>query len=144
MDTSRRIQATSPFVKGKGTNHQRTNQQALMVMAVMLSLVLIAQVDRAKRQSLFAASAPLEQQHYRIFSSTPLEQYQHPVASSVVWSKVIFLEINLAIYQTHTMPRARGKPRKGAAWYMAESQRQRKKKFEKAIAMAAIRRRTEP
>jgi hypothetical protein len=115
-----------------------------MVMAVMLALVLIAQVDRAKRQSLFAASAPLEQQNCRSFSSTPLEQWQHPVTSSVFWSKATFRESTLAIYRTPTMPRARGKPRRGAAWYTAESRRQRKKNFEKAIAMAASRRRTTP
>jgi hypothetical protein len=98
MDMRRRIQATSPLAQGKGTSHQRTNQQALMVMAVMLAIVLIAQVDRAKRQSLFAASAPLEQQNCRSFSATPLEQWQHPVTSSVFWSKATFLERTLAIY----------------------------------------------
>jgi hypothetical protein len=115
-----------------------------MAMAVMLALILITQVDRAKRQSLFAASAPLEQQHCSRFSSTPLEQQQHSVAPSEFWSKATHLERTLVIYRTPTMPRARGKPRRGAAWYTAESRRQRKKKFEKAIAMAAIRRSTTP
>jgi hypothetical protein len=42
------------------------------------------------------------------------------------------------------MPRARGKPRRGAAWYTAESRRKRKENFEKAMAMAARRRRNRP
>jgi hypothetical protein len=42
------------------------------------------------------------------------------------------------------MPRARGKPRRGAAWYAAESRRKRKEKFEKAMAIAARRRKNRP
>jgi hypothetical protein len=42
------------------------------------------------------------------------------------------------------MPRARGKPRRGAAWYTTESRRKRKENFEKAMAMAAKRRRNRP
>jgi hypothetical protein len=40
------------------------------------------------------------------------------------------------------MPRIRGKPRRGAAWYAAESRRRRKKDFERAMAIVARRRRT--
>ena len=40
------------------------------------------------------------------------------------------------------MPRLRGTPRRGAAWYAAKSRRQRKEAFEKAIAIAARRRRS--
>jgi hypothetical protein len=40
------------------------------------------------------------------------------------------------------MPRIRGKPRRGAAWYAAESRRRRKKEFERAMAIVARRRRT--
>jgi hypothetical protein len=42
------------------------------------------------------------------------------------------------------MPRGRGKPRRGAAWYAAESWRKRKGKFEKAMAIAARRRKNRP
>jgi hypothetical protein len=42
------------------------------------------------------------------------------------------------------MPRARGKPRRGVAWYTVESRRQRQKKFEQALAMASFRRRRKP
>jgi hypothetical protein len=144
MDQSRHIQAMSPFAQGKGTNHQRTHQQVLLAMAVLLARILITQVDRAKHQSLFAASAPLEQQHCSRFSSTPPEQQQHSVASPGFWRKETHLERTLVIYRTPTMPRSRGKPRRGAAWYTAESRRQRKKKFEKAVAMESIQRRTTP
>jgi len=110
-------------MRGRSTSQQRTNQQTLMAMAVMLALVFIAQVDRAKYQSLLAASAPLEQQNRRSFFSNPLEQWQHPVTSLVFWSQATFRESTLALHQTPTMPRARGKPQRGAAWYTAESRR---------------------
>jgi hypothetical protein len=46
------------------------------------------------------------------------------------------------------MPRIRGRPRRGAAWYAAESRRKQKAKFERAMAIAArrrkIKRRTPP
>jgi hypothetical protein len=38
------------------------------------------------------------------------------------------------------MPRLRGKSRRGAAWYRAESRRKRIQKFEKALVLASIRR----
>jgi hypothetical protein len=47
------------------------------------------------------------------------------------------------IFRTTTllsMPRARGRPRRGAAWYAADSQRKRQKKFERAMALASRRR----
>lgn len=39
------------------------------------------------------------------------------------------------------MPRLRGTPRRGAAWYVAKSRRKRKEAFEKALAIATRRRR---
>jgi hypothetical protein len=39
-----------------------------------------------------------------------------------------------------SMPRARGRPRRGATWYTADSRRKRQKKFEKALALASRRR----
>jgi hypothetical protein len=38
------------------------------------------------------------------------------------------------------MPRIRGRPRRGAAWYAAESRRKRKANFERALAIASRRR----
>jgi hypothetical protein len=46
--------------------------------------------------------------------------------------------------ETATMPRLRGKSRRGAAWYRAESRRRRLKQFEKALTLASIRRRRNP
>jgi hypothetical protein len=43
--------------------------------------------------------------------------------------------------EASTMPRLRGKSRRGAAWYRAESRRKRIQKFEKALTLASIRRR---
>jgi hypothetical protein len=43
-----------------------------------------------------------------------------------------------------TMPRLRGKSRRGAAWYRAESRRKRIQQFEKALTLASIRRKRSP
>jgi hypothetical protein len=144
MDQRSHIHAMSPFMQGNSTGHQRTQQQVLMAMAVTLALLLFTQIDKAERHSPFAASTPLEQQHFSSISSTPLEQQQYSVAPLELWSRAAHLKGTLVIYGIPTMPRARGKPRRGAAWYTAESRRQRQKKFEQAIAMAAIRRHTKP
>jgi hypothetical protein len=42
------------------------------------------------------------------------------------------------------MPRLRGKSRRGAAWYRAESRRRRIQHFEKALTLASIRRKKSP
>jgi hypothetical protein len=39
-----------------------------------------------------------------------------------------------------SMPRARGRPRRGAGWYAADSRRKRQKKFERALTLAKRRR----
>jgi hypothetical protein len=46
----------------------------------------------------------------------------------------------LAIVLLLYMPRARGRPRRGAAWYAFDSRRKRQKNFEKALAIACKRR----
>jgi hypothetical protein len=46
------------------------------------------------------------------------------------------------LHRDSAMPRIRGTPRRGAAWYAAESRRKRKKDFERAMAIVARRRRT--
>jgi hypothetical protein len=48
------------------------------------------------------------------------------------------------LHKTSAMPRARGKPRRGAAWYTVESRRQRKQNFERVIAMVTRRRKEKP
>jgi hypothetical protein len=50
------------------------------------------------------------------------------------------LVIALLLY----MPRARGRPRRGTAWYAFDSRRKRQKKFERALAMACTRRTRKP
>jgi hypothetical protein len=62
----------------------------------------------------------------------------------VIGSRATSRGSNWAPHQTSTMPRLRGKPRRGAAWYSAESRRQRKQKFEAALAMATRRRKERP
>jgi len=48
---------------------------------------------------------------------------------------------SLALILALSMPRVRGKPRRGAGWYAAESRRKRHRKFERAMIMAKYRRR---
>jgi hypothetical protein len=47
----------------------------------------------------------------------------------------------LALILALAMPRVRGKPRRGAGWYAADSRRKRHRKFERAVIMAKQRRR---
>jgi hypothetical protein len=75
MGMSRRIQTMRPLTQGKGTRHQRTNQQALMAMEVILTPVIIVQVDRTKSLSLLATSTPREQQNCSSLSPISLEQW---------------------------------------------------------------------
>jgi hypothetical protein len=123
----------SPFAQVIGTVHQRTRKQALMAMAVVVVLLLITRLDRIERHSPIAASSAeliLAEQQF----ADPLE----------LWSRAFHPQGTLVISRVSTMPRARGKPRRGAAWYTAESRRQRQKKFEQALAMASLRRRRKP
>jgi hypothetical protein len=99
--------------------------------------------NKAASRSL-EASAPLAKQNCSSLSPISLEQWQHSATSPTLRSRTTFRESTQAIHRTPTMPRARGKPRRGAAWYTAESRRKRKENFEKAMAMAAKRRRNRP
>jgi hypothetical protein len=49
----------------------------------------------------------------------------------------------LALALTLTMPRARGRPRRGAGWYAVDSRRKRHKRFERALLLAKRKRRGE-
>jgi hypothetical protein len=49
----------------------------------------------------------------------------------------------LALALTLTMPRARGRPRRGAGWYTVDSRRKRHKRFERALLLAKRKRRGE-
>jgi hypothetical protein len=90
----------------------------------------------AKHQPPWVASA-LADQHYRcrlsVHSKVPALYHSIPEEignSTRVWQ----------FHQTYTMPRLRGTPRRGAAWYAAKSRRKRKQQFEAALAMATRRR----
>jgi hypothetical protein len=49
----------------------------------------------------------------------------------------------LALVLIFIMPRARGRPRRGAGWYAADSRRKRHKRFERALVLAKRKRRRE-
>jgi hypothetical protein len=70
-----------------------------------------------------------------------LAQNQHSATTLLnrIWINTGSLRI---LHRNSAMPRIRGTPRRGAAWYAAESRRKRKKDFERAMAIVARRRRT--
>jgi hypothetical protein len=90
-----------------------------MAKAVTVILILINRLDNNERYSNFTEP-----------NAEPPE----------FWSRVILPLGTSDISRFLNMPRARGKPRRGAAWYSFESRRQRQKKFEKALALASSRR----
>jgi hypothetical protein len=109
--------------------HQSTRRPALMAMAVVVILLLITRLDSIERHS-YTAEPNAELNFAEPNFADPLE----------FWSRAIHPQGTSDIPRFFIMPRARGKPRRGAAWYTAESRRQRQKKFEQALALASSRR----
>jgi hypothetical protein len=109
----RHNQLTSPLKRVKRTTHQSIKHLALMVRTVTITLTLISCLDGYAM-------------HLQI---RPVE----------CWSRNN-LPVNIsAIARLLHMPRARGRPRRGAAWYAYDSRRKRQKKFERALALASAR-----
>jgi hypothetical protein len=106
-------QLTSPLKRAKGTTHQSIKHSALMVDTVTINLTLISCLD--------GYAMHLQIQFVECWSRDNLS-------------------VNIsAIAQLLHMPRARGRPRRGAAWYAYDSRRKRQKKFERALALASAR-----
>jgi hypothetical protein len=64
--------------------------------------------------------------------------------SAEVWERRGQSDRNSDPSRVSTMPRLRGKSRRGAAWYRAESRRKRIRNFERALALASTRRKRRP
>jgi hypothetical protein len=118
-----------PLAQGKGTTDMtrplRIYKQPLMVLitTIDMALALICFGDNLFREvtgsqtnqsSSDLAPAPLSQQLHLAHSSF---LQGNPLSNSVIWTSRYIL----------AMPRIRGKPRRGAAWYAAASQRKRKR-----------------
>jgi hypothetical protein len=137
MDHHSRNQTTSLLVQGNSTRLQRTQHQALMAMVVVVTLHLITGIDSIKRHFLIAVFTPPTHQQF----TPPEQRFKAP---SKLWSRAVRPLGTLVIPRVSTMPRARGKPRRGASWYKAESRRRRQRKFEQALAIASTRQRRKP
>jgi hypothetical protein len=128
MNLHRRIQLRSLFAQGEGT---RIKAQSLMLAAMGLYFVIdtilrfIARSDSPGYQEL---SRPCVWQRNLLHSRVTLIRLKGP-------NRLAALSPGI------TMPRLRGTPRRGAAWYAAKSRRKRKEAFEKALAIATRRRR---
>jgi hypothetical protein len=94
-----------------------------MAKAVTVILTLISCLDRYERY---------------------LEIAEPKAELSENWSRANLPLGISAIARLLHMPRARGQPRRGAAWYAFDSRRKRQKKFEKALALASTRRTRKP
>ena len=144
MYKRRCIYPTRLLARGRSTSHERIIPSIIKAMAVCLAIIFNAWVDRENIQSLWAVYAPVELQSHRRLSVNSLAQGPDPVILLALGSQVTFRGSTLAFHQTSAMPKAQGKPRRGAAWYTAESRQQRKLNFEKAITMATRRRNKTP
>jgi hypothetical protein len=65
----------------------------------------------------------------------------NPLASSIMLERTSVQQGFLALLSVSTMPRLRGKPRRGASWYAAASRRKRHKEIQNAVSLARKRRR---
>jgi hypothetical protein len=128
MNYHKCIQMRSLLAQGEGT---RTEVQSLMqaVMGLYIAIGIISW--------FIVCSAPPGD---RELSRPGILQQNSP------HSKAVTIRLrgshSLAVSSPGiAMPRLRGTPRRGAAWYAAKSRRKRKEVFEKALAIATRRRR---
>jgi hypothetical protein len=123
----------NPLARGRGTSRQSIINVALMAMVSIAVWGFIVTRDRAEMHSPFAAFI-LSEWYCRPPSKAAkgeAEQQFRPTPIRIPPG-------------TSTMPRLRGKSRRGAAWYRAESRRKRIQNFERALALASIRRKRSP
>jgi hypothetical protein len=106
--------------------------------------MLIVRVARPSDKSLREVSVSQANQSCGSLSPASLAQWPHSATSPFLRSNLTGNGSIQIFHWDPAMPRARGKPRRGAAWYAVESWRKRKEKFEKAMAIAARRRKSRP
>jgi hypothetical protein len=133
MACTSHLQLMSPLARGRGTSRQSTNHPALMALAVTTVWCFIVVMDRVELHWPLAAFT-LSELQFR-----PLSKLEKGAA------KLQFLPPPIRTPpRVSTMPRLRGKSRRGAAWYRAESRRKRIQNFERALALASTRRKRRP
>ena len=133
------INPTSPLARGTSTRLDTTINQAIIAMKARLMRDLKAQLmfflivwgTGTENQTLRLAPALVDQHH----------RCRLPVHSKVVAIPEAAGDSTRGWHFCWTsMPRLRGTPRRGAAWYAAKSRRKRKQQFEAALALATRRR----
>jgi len=128
MNSHNCIQERSLLAQGEGT---RTQSLVLMKgrMAVVIELSILL--------GLLACIPP---PGCRELPNIPVLQ-QHRNRRELAFEGLVRPLRLAALSLCTAMPRLRGTPRRGAAWHAAKSRRQRKEKFDRAIAIATRRRR---
>jgi hypothetical protein len=116
----------------------------VVVMAIGMTFALIVRVASPGNRALPKTFVSQTHQHCSSFSPVPLERSLLSTTSPTLSSNPTPIGRSWIIHWNLTMPRIRGKLRRGAVWYTTESRRKRKENFEKAMAMAARRRRERP
>jgi hypothetical protein len=128
MNPHQRIHGRSLPAQGEGT---RTEFQTLMPeeMAVIIAIGIMLRfiVSWVTPDCREISGRSVWQQHW----------LHHKFARDPLTRPLCLFALPRCI----AMPRLRGTPRRGAAWYAAKSQRKRKETIEKAMAVAARRRR---
>jgi hypothetical protein len=128
MNFHRCIQLRSLLAQGEGT---RTKVQSLMLAAMGLYIAI------SIIPWFIVRSAPPGDREL----SRPCVLQQNSPHSKAVPISLKGSHCCAALLPGIAMPRLRGTPRRGAAWYAAKSRRKRKEVFEKAMAIATRRRR---
>jgi hypothetical protein len=129
MHYTRHLNEKSPLARGSSTRRQSNQRIALMGIVCIVASGFITTRDRAAMHLAFA-ELTLSEKPFQFWSRPETrEEAQHFNSSSICLLTDVFL-----------MPRLRGKSRRGAAWYRAESRRKRLQNFEKALGLATIRR----
>lgn len=136
------INSTEPLVRGRRTRQACTNHLDIKVMAVRLEGIFIVGIAGGEQNWVIRATAELQNSHR--FLGNWQERVLSPGILLVTSSRTTSRRRNRAPHQTPTMPRLRGTPRRGAAWYAAKSRRKRKQTFEAALAIARRRRKAKP
>jgi hypothetical protein len=115
-----------------------------VVMLIGMGFGLILRIGTPGRRALPRTSVSQKLRHRSSGSLVPLVLSLLQATPTTLSSNSTSIDRSWLRHRTLTMPRIRGTPRRGAAWYTAESRRKRKAAFEKAMAIAARRRREKP
>jgi len=132
------IYSTELLARGRRTRQTCTNHIDIKVMEIWLEGIYIVGIVGGEQNWAICAPAEL-QNNPRLLGNWQKRN----------WQKRELVETtprrrNRALHQSPTMPRLRGTPRRGAAWYAAKSRRKRKQTFEAALAIARRRRMARP